>query len=323
VSRSTDGAHTFDEPLLLQRPTRSQFFNVPWIACDNLDTSAFYGNCYMVWQDAWHRALLSASTSMDGGLTWTPATITPNHHCVEEPFPIVRPNGDVIIGFGEGCKTYERRTFISTDGGASYSGPFEIPSFDGRAPAGNLRAGGPMRFDVDAAGQIYGVRHDCWFRRQDEGLCTHNDIVLSSSGDGRKWTNMFRIPIDPVTSSADYFLPAIAVDPETSGSTAHIAIVYYFHPEQWCDTKTCELDVGMVSSTDGGSTWHVQQLAGPFRNAWFPRTDSGYMVGEYIGISFVDGNAVPVFPVATEGECELGDVSSCHVWTASATIPLG
>jgi hypothetical protein len=44
------------------------------------------------------------------------------------------------------------------------------------------------------------------------------------------------------------------------------------------------------------------------------------MVGDYI--SFVDGNAIPVFTVATEGTCELGDITSCNVWTASATIPL-
>jgi hypothetical protein len=46
------------------------------------------------------------------------------------------------------------------------------------------------------------------------------------------------------------------------------------------------------------------------------------MVGEYIGISFVDGKAIPVFPVATEGRCKLGDLTSCHVWIASATIPI-
>jgi hypothetical protein len=29
-----------------------------------------------------------------------------------------------------------------------------------------------------------------------------------------------------------------------------------------------------------------------------------------------------VFIVGTEGTCELGDVTSCNVWTASATVPL-
>jgi hypothetical protein len=131
-----------------------------------------------------------------------------------------------------------------------------------------------------------------------------------------------RRAIDSVTSSADHFLPAIAVDSETSGDSAHIAIVYYFHPEQWCDQKTCQLHIGLVSSTDGGSTWQFKELAGPFKHTWFPLTDSGYMVGEYIGISFVNRKAIPVFPVATEGRCKLGDLTSCNVWIASATIPI-
>jgi hypothetical protein len=71
-----------------------------------------------------------------------------------------------------------------------------------------------------------------------------------------------------------------------------------------------------------GSTWSVQQVAGPFKNTWFPRTTSGYMVGDYIGISFVDGKALPVFIVGSKGECELGYVTSCNVWTAPVTISL-
>jgi hypothetical protein len=135
---------------------------------------------------------------------------------------------------------------------------------------------------------------------------------------------MRRVPIDPVTSSVDHFFPTIAVDPSTSGASAHIGLVYYFYPEQQCDVTTCRLNVGFVSSTDGGSTWTAPLLlAGPFENTWFPQTDSGYMVGEYLGISFVDGKAIPVFPVATEGRCKLGDVDSCNVWIASATIPVG
>ena len=46
------------------------------------------------------------------------------------------------------------------------------------------------------------------------------------------------------------------------------------------------------------------------------------MVGDYIEISFVDGKAIPVFIVESEAECELGDLTSCNVWTASATISL-
>jgi hypothetical protein len=322
VSRSTDGALTFNEPLLPARPDRTQFFDVPWITCDNFASSPFYGNCYMVWVDGPHASHLKAYTSSDSGLTWTAATIATPHRCADHPVPVVRPDGNVAIGLNHArCETLKHFAFVSTDGGKRYSGPFAIPSFDSRAPA-DIRAWGITRFDVDAGGRIYAAWQDCAFRRAEEGVCTHNDIVLSISDDGRHWTNMFRVPIDPVTSSADHFLPAIAVDPQTSGDSAHIAIVYYFHPEQWCDEKTCELSVGLVSSTDGGATWDVQTLAGPFKNIWFPLTDSGFMVGEYIGISFVAGRAVPVFPVAAAGRCKLGDLTSCNVWTASATIPV-
>ena len=35
-----------------------------------------------------------------------------------------------------------------------------------------------------------------------------------------------------------------------------------------------------------------------------------------------NGKAVAVFPVAAEGRCKLGDLTSCNVWMASATIPI-
>jgi hypothetical protein len=47
------------------------------------------------------------------------------------------------------------------------------------------------------------------------------------------------------------------------------------------------------------------------------------MVGDYFSVSFVDGKAIPVFTVATKGTCDLGDITSCNTWEASATIPVG
>ena len=45
------------------------------------------------------------------------------------------------------------------------------------------------------------------------------------------------------------------------------------------------------------------------------------MICDYFGISFVDGSAIPVFIVGSEGTREVGDVTSCNVWTAGASIP--
>ena len=327
VSRSIDHGATFGEPVIIQRQRRHQGFDKNWIACDNFPTSPFFGTCYAAWDDflhpgypdIWHPHILAYS-STDGGLTWTKAAL-PKDPCGVINQIVAQPNGTVILQTHD-CSPL-KEVYISTDGGETYDGPFRISTGRARAVAGKLRAEDFMTSDVDAAGRIYTVWMDCRFRASKVRDCTHNDLVMSTSDDGRHWSDIARIPIDPKDSSVDHFLPALAIDPATSGDSAHIAIVYYFYPQQRCDETTCDLSVGFVSSVDGGSTWSVQQLAGPFKNTWFPLTTIGYMVGDYVGISFVDGKAIPVFIVGSKGTCELGNVTSCNVWTASATIPLG
>ena len=48
------------------------------------------------------------------------------------------------------------------------------------------------------------------------------------------WSATARIPIDSVTSTVDHFLPGLALDPATSGSSAHLAVTYYFYPNVAC-----------------------------------------------------------------------------------------
>jgi hypothetical protein len=221
--------------------------------------------------------------------------------------------------FTEDC-TYEHQAIVSTDGGRTYSGPFDMPSLDGRGV--HLVNPGFVSVDVDAGGRIYAAWKDCKWRSTPERHCTHNDIALTTSDDGRTWSEMVRIPIDPISSEVDHFSPALAVDPTTSGPSAHIGVLYYFHPEQHCDETTCELFAGFVSSTDGGATWTSQELAGPFNHTWFPLRWDGWFLGDYFSVSFVDGQAVPIFIVATKGRCVPRNKSSCNVWAASATVTL-
>jgi hypothetical protein len=220
----------------------------------------------------------------------------------------------------------QMEAYVSRDGGATYHGPSRIAERHTSPLHGDLRGFPLPSADVDADGTVYVAWHDCRFRNPPAGRCTQNDIVMSTSRDGRRWSDVVRIPIDARTSSGDHFLPAIAVDPTTSGGSARIGILYYFYPDADCSRATCELSVGFVSSTDGGSSWSVQQLAGPFRTTWLPPTSfgggTGYMAGDYFSVSFVEGQAVAVFAAASEGECELGDVTSCNVRTASATVSL-
>ena len=120
--------------------------------------------------------------------------------------------------------------------------------------------------------------------------------MMSTSGDGLTWSAVTRIPIDAPSSSVDHFLPAIAADPATSGTGAHLGLVYYDYPKTKCSTSTCQLDVGYVSSTDGGAKWTApQQLLGPVTVTWLASTDIGYMVGDYFAAAVSSGAVYPVF----------------------------
>jgi hypothetical protein len=149
---------------------------------------------------------------------------------------------------------------------------------------------------------------DCRFRSG----CSSNDIVMSTSKDGQSWSSVVRVPIDPTDSGVDHFLPGLAVDISTKGKNAHLALTYYFFPDANCNVDTCELDVGYVSSTNGGKTWtEPLQLAGPMKIAGLPLTSQGYMVGDYISTSIVDGTAWTVFAKSKGSSCTLGQIKSC------------
>jgi hypothetical protein len=113
--------------------------------------------------------------------------------------------------------------------------------------AGSLPTGPLPSAEIDAAGKVYVVWQDCRFRRS----CKSNDIVMTTSTDGTTWTSVIRIPIDAASSSVDHFILELAVDNSTSGSTARLALAYYYYPKSSCKPSACQLNVGYISSTDG------------------------------------------------------------------------
>src|SRR5205823_6918588 len=161
--------------------------------------------------------------------------------------------------------------------------------------AGSLRAPSLVSAEIDGAGKVYAVWHDCRFRKR----CKKNDVVMSTSSDGLSWSSVVRIPIDPVSSGVDHFITGVGVDAGTSGTSARLGLTYHYYPSAGCSVSTCQLDVGFVSSVDGGTTWNVAtQLAGPMNVKWLPSTTQGYMVGDYCSTSFAGGSAHDVFAVA-------------------------
>jgi hypothetical protein len=313
VNRSTDGGKTFQNPVTVA-VSQGTFFDKNWITCDTWAASPFYGNCYVEWDDNALGNLFKMSRSTDGGLTWTPSTV-PNVSVIGGQ-PVVQPNGTVVVPIDNGFEGAVQ-SFVSTNGGASFTGPFSVSNISAHLVAGNLRVHELPSAEVDGSGKVYVVWNDCRFRSG----CAQNDIVMSTSTDGMTWSAVTRIPIDPTNSTVDHFIPGIGVDPATQGNTAHLGVTYYYYPVSNCSSTTCRLTVGYVQSTDGGANWTAPvQVQGPMKLTWLPLTSQGYMVGDYQSTSFLGGKAYPLIIIAKSGTCQLGQITSCR---EPSVIPFG
>ena len=314
ISRSTDGGATFGDPVTIPPPAAKKVnLDKNWTACDNHPGSPFFGHCYTEFDNFGQGDLEYMSTSADGGRTWsTPVSPAGNPKGLGGQ-PVVRPNGTVIVPF-ESLKG-SIGSFVSTDGGASWSREFQVAKINFHPNAGGLRTSPLPTAEIDAAGNAYVAWEDCRF----EPKCSANDIVFSRSSDGVNWSPVSRIPIDAVGSGVDHFVPGLAVDPATSGSAAHLALTYYFYPNSACTPTTCALTVGYVSSPDGGAHWSAPtQLAGPMSLGDIAATSQGRMVGDYISTSFNGaGTATTVFAL---GLPHTGAVFDEGMWAPSTPL---
>ena len=295
VSRSTDGGYTWSNPVVV---STSSNYDKDWIVCDNTPASPFYGRCYLQWDDNGNNNLIRMCTSTDGGVTWGSVKSTSGGNTGLGGQPLVQPGGTVIVpSCDASCANIV--SWRSTDGGGTWTNYVIVAAISHHEVSGNMRADPLPSAEIDGSGKVYVFWSDCRFRTS----CTSNDIVYSTSSDGLTWSAVTRVPIDSTSSSIDHFIPGIGVNKLTSGSSAALALTFYYMPTASCTTNTCALYVGFVSSTDGGSTWtSMTSLGGPMSVLWLPLTTEGYMVGDYISTSFaVDGKAFPAFVIATAG----------------------
>ncbi len=293
VNRSTDGGATWGNAVTIHAATGGEDLDKNWIVCDDTAASPFYGRCYAEVDNAGGGNLLEMFSSADGGLTWAPSPV-PSVGVIGGQ-PLVQPNGTVVMPIDDANEgTVE--SFVSTNGGASYTGPYLVAAISSHTDAGGIRSGPLPSAEIDGAGKVYVVWQDCRFRNG----CAANDIVMSTSTDGVAWSPVSRVPIGVTSDAQDHFIPGLAVDRSTSGGSGHLALTYYFYPQRSCNRATCQLDVGFVSSTNGGASWSAAtQLAGPMLLTWLPNTSEGRMVGDYMSTSFAGGLAHGLFAVAT------------------------
>ena len=318
VSRSTDGGSTWGNPVAVAiAGTGNAGTNLDksWIACDNTSTSPFYGHCYVEWDDNGNGNRVKMSTSSDGGATWGLARETANAANGLGGQPVVQPNGTVVVPLNNANQT-AILAFRSTNGGASWGNATTVSAISHHTVGGSLRTSPLPSAETDRAGKVYLVWQDCRFRSG----CAANDIVMTTSTDGVAWSSVVRIPIHATASSFDHFIPGIAVDASTSGSSARLALTYYYYPNASCTTSTCQLDVGFTSSADGGASWRsAVQLAGPLSLTWLANTNQGFMVGDYISTSFASGTARPVFASASPPSGSLAEAMFTSATSAPST----
>ncbi|MGA2838281.1 MAG: IPT/TIG domain-containing protein, partial [Acidimicrobiales bacterium] len=276
----------------------------PWGVCDNSPTSPYYGTCYVAYAQIDDGDRLALVRSTDGGQTWSAPVDTTSDQDAYNAIPVVQPDGRLVIVAtdvqGNGGNSSQLLSFVSTDGGATLSdaatGAGALPIIDYHTPAGGIRAKNKPSVGVDAAGTIYVAWSDCRFRT----TCAENDIVVATSSDGVNYSAPIRVAADPTSSTVDHFIPGLGVRPGTSGSSAELGVVYYSYPNTNCTAATCRLNVEFSSSVDGGAQWSTSQLnPTSMQVGWLAPTSLGPAVGDYESVSYSQGHAVTVFPLAS------------------------
>lgn len=292
VNRSTNGGTTWSNPVHAVG-FDGKGYDKNWIVCDDSATSPHFGNCYIEADVTSSGNAEIMATSGDGGLTWGPQVRPSGSPSGLGGQPLVQPNGTVVVPYSSNGSSI--RAFSSTNGGTSWSRSVLIARVTAHGEAGGLRDGaGLPSAEVDGSGKVFVAWQDCRFRSG----CPANDIVFSTSTNGTTWSAVTRVPIDATTSTVDHFIPGIGVDHATSGATAKVGLYYYFYPQTNCTAATCQLEVGYVSSTNGGTSWSAPTtVAGPFGLSLIANSSQGRMVGDYISCSVLNGTGVALFAV--------------------------
>jgi RTX calcium-binding nonapeptide repeat (4 copies) len=301
VSHSRDGI-TWSAPVTAARQYDGDY-DKEWLACDNWRASPFRGRCYLSYMD-FDRQGVMTRRSDDGGRTWSAQTgwqVQPKERDIANGVqPVVRPDGTLVVPFaifgGSASPINAMAAVRSVDGGGSFLPAAPIATLSA-IDVFELRVPPLPSVAIDGSGTIYLAWTDCRFVSE----CNANGIVVSRSRDGVNWSAPARVPTGGRGIEVNHFLPGLAATGK--GSHAKLALAYYSAPTPTGCNYDCAaaIDAWISISPDGGRTWRPAQRLNSeiVRSSWLADTGLGRMLGDYISTSWVAGNAVPVFPLAS------------------------
>jgi BNR/Asp-box repeat protein len=311
------------------------FLDKEWLVADNYPSSPHYGRLYLSWDQLefskgqFQRSPVVLSYSDDAGKTWTrpveisgssPTYCTANQGpagpvgaCDESFFsyPVVRPNGDVVVGFmnqqhsaaWESPNEFEDQilTVTSHDGGITWQPPVHVEDLedggiegivftdypanvDGRATQTGyqFRTGSWGNLNVDP---VTGILYAVWTDNRDgvhdvANPVTDTNVFMAVSTDGgATWS----APIRVTSGASDKWFPWVAARAGTIG------VVY----QEEAGTGT--YNTRLATSTNGGASWSYQTVSTAVSDAnhsvWFrahaPDCDEcATFIGDYIGLTF-------------------------------------
>jgi hypothetical protein len=191
----TNGGLAWGSPITIAKVSGSQFFDKDWIVCDDTATSPHYGNCYAEWDDAGSGNQLHMAFSTDGGLTWTRSTVPAAGVIAGQP--LVQPNGNVVMPIDNASES-SIESFVSTNGGSTYLGPFTISSVTTHTEADFLPG---LAVDRTTSGATATLGLTCYFYPK-TNCCTSTcrlDVGFVGSADGgSSWTSPTQLAADGV-----------------------------------------------------------------------------------------------------------------------------
>ena len=320
ASRSTDKGANWQDPVVIKRDTRANFFNDKETITANPYNSAFV---YATWQrivspsaNASARAAERASAfrsiawfarSDDNGQSYDvvkPVYDPGNKNQTIGNQIVVLPNRDLVMVFNLIRNTrdsknrgYTAAVIRSTNNGDSWSRPILIdrmltdgvrdPDDGHRVRTGDLI---PQIAVDNNTGSLYVVWQDDRFTGQEQ-------VALAKSTDGgNSWEATRRV--STVGGDNQAFTPTVRVaddgDPDEDGT---VAVSYYDFRNDSGATPGLTTDTWIIRSTDGGATFpsaNEERMGDPYDMRQAPDA-RGYFVGDYEGLDWAGGGQRPGF----------------------------